>query len=158
MKKFEKNHLWILNWKFLFWVLKKLAIGNGKIWENDFEIWMEIWKNEICHENLKWKNWKFSFLNLKIFIFEIWNENFCLIFLKNGHITKWKWKNNWNEEIIYFATEIKLSIIPLYHSYHLCMPPYTTMCRLWWYTINLSRRIFSYWSFSNSGIGWYGPP
>jgi hypothetical protein len=70
------------------------------------------------------------FLNLKIFIFEIWNENLCLIFLKISHITKWKWKNNWNEEIIYFvyATEIKLPMIPP-------IPPMHTtlyhMCKLW---------------------------
>jgi hypothetical protein len=87
-------------------------------------------------ENLKYvtKIWNekteiFHFVNLEFFIFEIWNEKFCLFFLKKfGHITKWEWKNNWNEKIIYFvyATEIKLSIIPLYHSYHLCIPPYTT--------------------------------
>jgi hypothetical protein len=38
---------------------------------------------------------------------------------------------------------------------------YTTlyhMCKLWWYTINLSRWILSYWSFSNCDMGWYGPP
>jgi hypothetical protein len=30
---------------------------------------------------------------LKIFIFEIWNEIFCLKFEKIGHITSRKWKN-----------------------------------------------------------------
>jgi hypothetical protein len=91
----------------------------------DFQIWIEIY-----HENLKWKNWNFHFVNLKIFIFEIWNAKLCLFlfFCKIGHITKWKWKSNWNEEITYFvyAAEIKLPIIPLYHPYHLCIPPYTT--------------------------------
>jgi hypothetical protein len=75
------------------------------------------------------KIWNFSFLKFGFFIFEIWNGNFCLNFYKQiDHITEWKWKNNWNEEIIYFvyATEIKLPIIPLYHPYHLCIPPYTT--------------------------------
>jgi hypothetical protein len=84
---------------------------------------------EICHENSKWKNWFFSIF--KFGIFHFWNLKWKFLFKffkKFGHITKWKWKNNWNEEIIYFiyATEIKLPIIPLYHSYHLCISPYTT--------------------------------
>jgi hypothetical protein len=99
--------------------------------------------------NLKWKYWKFAFLKFEMKI-SIWN-------FKNSHITREKWKF-WNEEIIYFVytTEIKLSIIPLYH---LCSM-YTTvyhMCKLLWNTINSSRHILSYWSFFNSGIGWYGP-
>jgi hypothetical protein len=43
-----------------------MAIGNGKIEKNDFQIWIEI-----CHENLKLKIEIIIFLNLKIFIFEI---------------------------------------------------------------------------------------
>jgi hypothetical protein len=47
----------------------------------DFEIWIEIWKIEICHENSKWKFWNFSFLkNLNFLFFETWNENFRLVF------------------------------------------------------------------------------
>jgi hypothetical protein len=93
---------------------------NGKISILKFGLKFENF--EIYHENLKWKNWNFSFLKFGIFIFEIWNEIFCLY-----HQMEMK-KNNWNEEIIYFvyATEIKLPIIPLYHPYHLCIPPYTT--------------------------------
>jgi hypothetical protein len=67
-----------------------MAIGNGKIEKKiDFEIWIEILKyvTKIWNEKIE------------IFIFEIWNENFCLIFFRNfGHITKWKWKNNWMKE------------------------------------------------------------
>jgi hypothetical protein len=68
---------------------------------------------------------KFEMKNMKLFIFEIWNERkWKLSFLK------WKFpfeklkkmaislegnEKNWNEEIIYFvyATEIKVPIIPL---------------------------------------------
>jgi hypothetical protein len=52
-----------------------------------------------------------------------------------------------------YATE-KLPIIPYTtYAYH-PIPQFKS----WWYTINLSRQIILYWSFSNSGIGWYGPP
>jgi hypothetical protein len=61
----------------------------------------------MCHEKLKWKSEIFIFevKKLKIFIFEIWNENFWKYsFLKfeikisiwnlktYGHITVGKWK------------------------------------------------------------------
>jgi hypothetical protein len=51
MKNFEKIifEFWIEIFVFEFW--KKLAIGNGKILKNNFE----IWKIEICHKKLKWK-------------------------------------------------------------------------------------------------------
>jgi hypothetical protein len=102
MKKFEKNRFWNLDW-------------NLKILKYVMKIWNE--KIEIFH-----------FLNLEFFIFETWNENFCLHFFKICSYHQMEMKNNWNEEIIYFvyATEIKLPIIPLYHPYHLCIPPYTT--------------------------------
>jgi hypothetical protein len=92
---------------------------------------------EICHKKLKWKNWNFSF-----FIFEFWNENFCLIFLKKiGHITKWKWKKNWICHRDKTSYNTRIPPIPPMHItlYH--------MSKLWWYTINLSRWILSYWSF-----------
>jgi hypothetical protein len=50
MKNFEKNIFEIWIEFFCFWILKKMAIGNGKIEKNDFQIWIEI-----CHENLKLK-------------------------------------------------------------------------------------------------------
>jgi hypothetical protein len=101
-----------------------MSIGNGKKWK----------KKRISI--LDWSLKKMKYVT-KIFIFKFWNFHFWNLkwkflfnfFKKNwSYITKWKWKNNWNEEIIYFfyATEIKLPIIPLYHPYHLCIPPYTT--------------------------------
>jgi hypothetical protein len=46
---------------------------------------------------------------LKIFIFEIWNENFHLKFDNKLAIWLERIEKNWNEEIIYFvcATEMK---------------------------------------------------
>jgi hypothetical protein len=100
MEKFGKKS--ILKFGLKFEILKYVT----KIWNEKIENF-HFFKFGIFHFwNLKWK--------------------FLFIFLKKfGHITKWKWKNNWNEDIIYFvyATEIKLPIIPLYH---LCIPPYTT--------------------------------
>jgi hypothetical protein len=103
--------IWIKN--FCFWFLKKIGLtprGKWKILKKiDFEIWNKIWKKightiwgnekmkyakkfemkkfEIFHFwNLKWKN-------LKIFIFEILNENLCLKFQKEiGYITGEKLK------------------------------------------------------------------
>jgi hypothetical protein len=63
-----------------------------KLKKIDFEIWIEIWKNWNMSRKFEMKNWNFSFFNVEFSIFEIWNENFCLNFLKIGHITKWKWK------------------------------------------------------------------
>jgi hypothetical protein len=134
MKNFEKKL--VLNFKLNFF----------EFWKRKF--WRKIlflkFEKKIGHTTrVKWKDWnmpqklkwKLKWIFLKIFIFEIWNENVGLKFEKNVHITRGKW----NKEIIYFvyATEIKLSIIPLYHR-----------CKLWWYTVNLSRQILSYWSFS----------
>jgi hypothetical protein len=101
-----------------------------KLKKNDFEIWIEIWK--FWNMSRKFEMKKLIFFSIfKFGIFHFWNLKWKFLFKffkKFGHITKWKWKNNWNEEIIYFiyATEIKLPIIPLYHSYHLCISPYTT--------------------------------
>jgi hypothetical protein len=84
---------------------------------------------------------KFEMKNLKI--------SFLKFEIKKLVISPKGIGKNLNEEIIYFiyATEIKLSIIPLYH---LCIPPYTTGA--WWYTINLNHQILSYSSISNSGM------
>jgi hypothetical protein len=119
----------------LNWNLKNLGhTARGK-WKK-LKYATKIWNEKI---------WKFSF-------FIIWNET-----IWNFSFLKFKMKNSisleGNEEIIYFvyATEIKLIIIPLYH---LCIQPW----KLWWYTINLSRRILSYWSFSKCGIERYHPP
>jgi hypothetical protein len=134
---------------FEFW--KKLAIGNGQFWKKiDFEIWMEIWKIEICHEKLKWKNWNFSFLK---FDFHFWN-------------LKWKFLFKFFKKLAYHQMEMKKQMKWRNHIFHLChrdktfnntlIPPLHItlyhMCRLWWYTINLSRRILSYWSFFQQ---WY---
>jgi hypothetical protein len=156
MKNFGKNifEIWIEN--FRFWILKN-GHRKWKKLKNHFE----IWKTEICHKNLKRKNWNFSFfLNLKFFIFEIWNENFRLNFLKNWpyHQMEMRKQFKWRNHIFLLCHRDKtynntpIPPIPPMHTtiYH--------MCKLWWYTINLSRRILSYWSFFNSGIGWYGPP
>jgi hypothetical protein len=48
-----------------------------KIEKNDFQIWIEI-----CHENLKWKNLKFSFLKFENFHFWNLKWKFLFIFLK----------------------------------------------------------------------------
>jgi hypothetical protein len=136
-KKFRLCHKENLKWK----ILKKNIF---EIWINFFVFnfeknghrkWKKLKKNRFS--NLDWNmSRKFEMKKFENFIFKIWKFSFLkfemkisVYFLKKiGHITKWKWKNNWNEEIIYlvYATEIKLLIIPLYHSYHLCIPPYTT--------------------------------
>jgi hypothetical protein len=54
----------------------------GKNEKTIFKFGFKFEKIEMCHENLKWNNWNFSFLILIFFLFEIWNENFYLIFLK----------------------------------------------------------------------------
>jgi hypothetical protein len=155
MKIFEKNHFWNLNWNFCFRILKKkLAIGNGKIEKNRF--WNSDWNlKKLKYVTKIWneKKLNFHFFNLEFFIFEIWNENFCLIFFKKfGHIIKWKWKKlKWRNHIFRLCYRDKTSnntpIPPI--------PPMRTtayhMCKLWWYTINPSRWILSYGSFSNSG-------
>jgi hypothetical protein len=49
----------------------------------DFEIWkkwIEIWKNLAVPTEGNEKKLKYATKNLKIFIFEIWNENFHLKF------------------------------------------------------------------------------
>jgi hypothetical protein len=95
----------------------------------DFEIWIEIWKIWNMSQKFEMKKLKFSIFKFGFFSFlKFEMKIFVYFFKKFGHITKWKWKKNWNEEIVYFAyaTEIKLLIILLYHPYHLCIPPYTT--------------------------------
>jgi hypothetical protein len=57
--------------------------------------------------------------------------------IKN-HIFHYKTSNNT------LIPPIPPMYITLYHRY-----------KLWWYTINLSRQILSYWSFSNSGMVHY---
>jgi hypothetical protein len=140
--------------------------GNGKNWKK-----IQFWNLKIGHttrgklKKLKYvtkiwngKIWKFSFSKFEmkkfeIFHFELLTEDFRLkIEFFFGHITRGKWKKlKW----------INL-IFRLYHrdktSNNTPIPPmYTTLyhrCKLWCYTINLSRRILSYRSFSNSGVGW----
>jgi hypothetical protein len=132
--KFELNFFRF--WK--FWSYHQREMGK-------FEQKILFWKFEIWNE----KKMKFSFLKFEMKI-SVWNLKKKFAISLEGNEKKLKWR------ITYFiyATEIKLSITPLYH---LCVPPYTTgtSCGS---IINLSRKILSYWSFSNSGIWWYGPP
>jgi hypothetical protein len=154
-KFWKKNHFWNSNWNFLFLILKKMARGNGNNWKmilkfEKLKYVMKIWneKTEI-----------FRFLDLKMFTFEIWNEKFRLK-LKNWpyHQMEMKKQLKWTNHIFRLCHRDKTSnntpipLIPPMHTsiYH--------MCKLWWYTINLSRRILSYWSFFTSGMGWYVPP
>jgi hypothetical protein len=92
--------------------------------------------------------------NLKIFIFELWNENFKFlklemkIFLWNlkkmaispeGNEKIWKWRNHIFRLCHRDKTSNNTPIPPMYTTlYH--------RCKLWWYTINLSRWIlFQQW-------------
>jgi hypothetical protein len=163
MKIFDKKSF--LNFELKIFVLKcwkKIGHRKWKILKKiDFEIWMEIWK-KMKYVTKIWneKKMNFSFLKFEIFSFLKFEMKISIYFFKIGHITKWKWKNNWNEEIIYFiyATEIKLPIIPLYHPYHLCISPYTTCACCG--DIQLISTVGSFHTglFSNSGIGWYARP
>jgi hypothetical protein len=100
-----------------------------KVEKNDFEIWIEIWKFWNMSRKFEIKKLKFFILNFGIFHF--WNLKWKYLF---NFFKKMAISPNGNEKtiemkkIIYFvyATKIKLPIIPLYHSYHLCIPPYTT--------------------------------
>jgi hypothetical protein len=98
--------------------------------------------------------WKFAFLKFEMkklklsFLkfemkFSVWNLK------KKSAISLEGNEKKWNEEIIYhpYNTPIPPMYITLYHR-----------CKLWWYTVNHSRQILSYWSFFNRGIWWYGPP
>jgi hypothetical protein len=106
-------------------------------------------KIEICHGILKWKNWKFSFLKFEIKVsFEIWKKNIGIWPEENEK--KLKWRNHIFRLCHRDKTCNNTPILPI-------PPMHTTIshrCKLWWYTINLSHRILSYWSFLNSGIGW----
>jgi hypothetical protein len=155
MKNFEKKLFLKFELKiFVFWILKK--VGHRK--------WKILKKKLIFKFGLKYvtKIWNEK---IEFFIFLIWNFSFLKFemkisvqfILKIGHITKWKWKKQlkWRNHIFRLCHKDKTSnntpIPPMYTTLH-------HMCKLWWYTINLIRRILSYWSFSNSDIGWYGPP
>jgi hypothetical protein len=149
--------IWIENFDFIF--LKKLAIGNGKnrFWNLDWNLKILKYVTKIWNE----KNWKFSFF--KFGIFHFWNLKWKFLFKIFYKI----WP--------YHQMEMKKQLKWINHIFRLChrdktsnntripsIPPMHTtlyhMCKLCWYTINLSRWILSYWSFSNSGMGWYGPP
>jgi hypothetical protein len=76
---------------------------------------------------------------------------------KFDHITRGEWNNfKFKNHIFCLCRRDKtsnktpiLSILPMYTT------PYY-WCKLWWYTINLNRRILSYWFFSNKyRIVWY---
>jgi hypothetical protein len=155
--KFENFRFWNFNRNFLFLNFEKNWSYHWREMEKienkfNFEIWKSLAippegneKNSIRIENLKWKN-------LKFLIFEIFKWKFLFEIWKNWPYHQRKWKNEIKRSYIsFYATNIKLPIIPYTtYVYH--------MCKSWWYTINLSRQILSYWSFFNSDIGWYGPP
>jgi hypothetical protein len=77
---------------FIFEFSKKIGHttrGNGKFWKILILKFEKNWPYQLKYATKIWneKIWKFSFLNfdmkkLKIFIFEIWNENFRLKFEK----------------------------------------------------------------------------
>jgi hypothetical protein len=149
--KFEKN------WPYNHMDMKNMWIFIFEIWNQNFHF--EIRKeSEIPLERNEKINissvssrkfWNVFFEKL---IFEIWNEKFHFLKLKiiwQYHQRKMK-KFEINKSYISFMPPI----IPLCH---LCIPPipHVQLCG-----IQLISTVESlpYWSFSNSGIGWYGPP
>jgi hypothetical protein len=109
--------------------------------------------------------------------FEMEKLKFPFCKFENFHFwnLKCKFLFNFFVKLAIYQMEMKKQLKWRNHIFRLChrdktsnnttippIPPMHTtlyhMCKFWWYTINLSRRIFSYWSFSNSDIEWYGPP
>jgi hypothetical protein len=151
-KKFENFSFWSLNWNFLFLNFEK------KMWPYHRRKWKNWTKNSILKFEKKRKiqfwnlkkrpyhrremknNWnmaqkyeKFHFSKLKWkFMFEIWKK---MAIPPEGNETNLKWRNHifrlCHQDKTSNNTHIPLMYTTLYHK-----------CRLWWYTINLSRQFF----------------